>query len=132
MTTRRSFLGAMLAACAAPAIVRADSLMRVIPVETEILLPEPTPRLDIVTQAEPDGITTRDGSRLTISGNHRLMPGDVISIAGVVGAAGAQLFRITAVGRGTELVIAQHEAPKVVRAPAAPWFRQFDNRKGKR
>lgn len=31
MVTRREFLGAMLAACAAPAIVRADSLMRIVP-----------------------------------------------------------------------------------------------------
>lgn len=34
---RRSFLGSILAACAAPAIVRADSLMRVIPRETSVL-----------------------------------------------------------------------------------------------
>lgn len=33
---RRGFLGAMLAACAAPAIVRADSLMRIVPRETLI------------------------------------------------------------------------------------------------
>lgn len=31
MTTRRSFLGAMFALAAAPAIVRADSLMRIVP-----------------------------------------------------------------------------------------------------
>jgi hypothetical protein len=29
MITRRSFLGGMIAACAAPAIVRADSLMKI-------------------------------------------------------------------------------------------------------
>lgn len=34
---RRGFLGAILAAAAAPAIVRADSLMRVIPRETVIV-----------------------------------------------------------------------------------------------
>lgn len=33
---RRSFLGAMFAACAAPAIVRADSLMRIVPMHTLI------------------------------------------------------------------------------------------------
>lgn len=33
---RRGFLGAMLAACAAPAIVRADSLMRIVPRDTLI------------------------------------------------------------------------------------------------
>src|SRR5690349_5897100 len=36
---RRGFLGTILAACAAPAIVRADSLMRIIPVETKVLAP---------------------------------------------------------------------------------------------
>lgn len=36
---RRGFLGSILAACAAPAIVRADSLMRVVPTETVIAFP---------------------------------------------------------------------------------------------
>ena len=36
---RRDFLGAMLAACAAPAIVRADSLMRIVPRETTVVTP---------------------------------------------------------------------------------------------
>jgi hypothetical protein len=31
---RRGFLGSILVACAAPAIVRADSLMRIVPMET--------------------------------------------------------------------------------------------------
>lgn len=34
---RRGFMGSILALATAPAIVRADSLMRVIPVETKIL-----------------------------------------------------------------------------------------------
>ena len=34
---RRGFLGAMLAACAAPAIVRADSLMRIIPMDVPVI-----------------------------------------------------------------------------------------------
>lgn len=34
---RRGFLTGVLAACAAPAIVRVDSLMRVVPVETNVL-----------------------------------------------------------------------------------------------
>lgn len=33
---RRGFLGSILAACAAPAIARADSLMRIVPMETTI------------------------------------------------------------------------------------------------
>lgn len=37
MTTRRSFLGSILALGAAPAIVRADALMRVVPVGTTVL-----------------------------------------------------------------------------------------------
>lgn len=35
---RRNFLAGMLAACAAPAIVRADSLMRIVPRETTIAM----------------------------------------------------------------------------------------------
>lgn len=37
---RRGFLGAMLAACAAPAIVRADSLMRIVPRDALIFHPD--------------------------------------------------------------------------------------------
>lgn len=37
---RRGFLGACLAVCAAPAIVRADSLMRIIPKKTTLLYGE--------------------------------------------------------------------------------------------
>jgi hypothetical protein len=37
MTTRRGFLGSILALGVAPAIVRADSLMRIVPRETTIL-----------------------------------------------------------------------------------------------
>ena len=36
---RRSFLSSILALAAAPAIVRADSLMRIVPVEAEVLVP---------------------------------------------------------------------------------------------
>lgn len=36
---RRGFLGSILALGAAPAIVRADSLMRIVPVQSTILLP---------------------------------------------------------------------------------------------
>jgi hypothetical protein len=45
---RRSFLGSILALAAAPAIVRADSLMRVIPLKTSILIAE-----DITTTLTP-------------------------------------------------------------------------------
>jgi hypothetical protein len=76
MTTRRGFLGAMLAACAAPAIVRADSLMRVIPTETEILLPEPK---RIVHPSE---------FSIELTGPSGLRVGDVIAISGVLGLNG--------------------------------------------
>lgn len=36
---RRGFLGSILALAAAPAIVRADSLMRLVPVETTVVVP---------------------------------------------------------------------------------------------
>lgn len=35
---RRGFLGSILVACAAPAIVRADSLMRIVPIDTDVML----------------------------------------------------------------------------------------------
>jgi hypothetical protein len=38
---RRGFIGSILAAAVAPAIVRADSLMRIVPRETTILLVGP-------------------------------------------------------------------------------------------
>lgn len=34
---RRGFIGSILVACAAPAIVRADSLMRIIPMDTKVV-----------------------------------------------------------------------------------------------
>ena len=37
---RRGFLQSCLIACAAPAIVRADSLMKIIPIKTKIIQPE--------------------------------------------------------------------------------------------
>lgn len=38
---RRGFLGSILAACAAPAIVRADSLMRIVPMDDTLVLIHP-------------------------------------------------------------------------------------------
>lgn len=46
---RRSFLSGILAACAAPAIVRADSLMRIVPRDTSILLGD----YDVIVEAGP-------------------------------------------------------------------------------
>lgn len=42
---RRGFLGSILAACAAPAIVRADALMRVVPVDTVLFFPVDNPTM---------------------------------------------------------------------------------------
>jgi hypothetical protein len=41
MTTRRGFLGAMLAACAAPAIVRSESLMKIVVPSQDLVLLNP-------------------------------------------------------------------------------------------
>jgi len=49
MVTRRGFLGAMLAACAAPAIVRSESLMKIIVPKKEII------RLDTFIEGAPSG-----------------------------------------------------------------------------
>jgi len=38
--TRRSFLGSILALGAAPAIVRADALMRIVPRDAPLIVPE--------------------------------------------------------------------------------------------
>lgn len=46
MISRRSFLGAILGAAAAPAIVRADSLMRVVAPKTTILVPGELGRIE--------------------------------------------------------------------------------------
>lgn len=46
---RRGFLAGILAACAAPAIVRADSLMRIVPMDAPILLGD----YDVIVEAGP-------------------------------------------------------------------------------
>lgn len=50
MTTRRSFLGAILALGAAPAIVRADSLMRVVPRDLFVEAPPTTGKAILALQ----------------------------------------------------------------------------------
>lgn len=79
---RRGFLGAILAAAAAPAIVRAESLM---PTRSGILVPEPTK----LWRPNPYIIQTMDG------GLRGLQMGDLFTIAGVSGT-----FRATNVQSG--------------------------------
>jgi hypothetical protein len=67
---RRGFLGAILVAASAPAIVRAQSLM---PTRSGVLVPERT------TIWKPKPYIAR------INGTHGLRAGDFIQIAGVAG-----------------------------------------------
>lgn len=62
--SRRSFMGSMLALAAAPAIVRADSLMRVIPINTTIL-----------TEAHIEAALTEISKITGLSANKLLWPG---------------------------------------------------------
>lgn len=57
--TRRGFLGSILALAAAPAIVRADSLMRVVPRDTGVLLLNGGALVETVDFDEP--LTVSDG-----------------------------------------------------------------------
>jgi hypothetical protein len=62
---RRGFLGAILAAAAAPAIVRADSLMRVIPVDTEVLTFSSAEIL--IDQSAPSSAVVREQVRIALT-----------------------------------------------------------------
>lgn len=50
---RRGFLGSILAACAAPAIVRADSLMRIVPLDTTVWTVTAKGRDSVVLPSSP-------------------------------------------------------------------------------
>lgn len=75
---RRGFLGSILALGAAPAIVRADSLMRIIPLDAPILLMDGS--------CSPPGIQFYESSVLG--------PGDVYTIEGIFSDRG-DLMRFT-------------------------------------
>jgi hypothetical protein len=79
---RRGFLGAMLAACAAPAIVRAGVLM---PVKQAIVLPGDNRFYDADT---PWDEAPRQRTITTLGGD--LKPGDFFTIAGVAGTFAVQ------------------------------------------
>jgi hypothetical protein len=83
---RRGFLGAILAAASAPAIVRAQSLM---PTRSGILVPEPTKLW--VPKAYGGG--RAGGKVIQTSGGHiGFVIGDLFTIAGVSG-----VFRATSI-----------------------------------
>lgn len=73
MTTRRSFLGAILAAAAAPAIIRSEILM---------------PVRQLVLPSDPVAELRRLGDTTIVTSPGSLRVGDVITIAGVLGAGG--------------------------------------------
>jgi hypothetical protein len=71
---RRDLLGAMFAACAAPAIVRADSLMRVIPNETWVYGIPPINAYISVLVNLGDGERVLKKSRYIVSTFERAQP----------------------------------------------------------
>jgi hypothetical protein len=82
MTTRRSFLGAMLAACAAPAVVKSDSLMKLwVPPKRaiQVMRVGVYDAAQIAMPAEWVDAHARDLERSILFGaNHGLLVGDVI------------------------------------------------------
>lgn len=80
---RRGFLGSILAACAAPAIVRADSLMRLVPTETLVLSVRP------VLDVESIGSLVRKTVAYDIGWDWDIVRLDVI------GAVGEQIVQKT-------------------------------------
>jgi hypothetical protein len=79
VSTRRSFLGAILAAAAAPAIVKAELIM---PVRKILAPPDPVAEL-------------RKVGAMSIISTVGLKVGDVITIAGVAGCHALQQFIVT-------------------------------------
>lgn len=96
---RRGFLGAILAAAVAPAIVRADSLMRIIPRDTRVLqqfvvtslsmdelrlsMSEYRHRILEPWAAEMARRLDDEVERVIVGGGHGLLLGDVVTIEGV-------------------------------------------------
>lgn len=63
---RRGFLQSILVAAVAPAIVRADSLMRIIPTETTIFIPDKRPLLLVAERIYSSHTWAGSGSRLGV------------------------------------------------------------------
>lgn len=74
---RRGFMGTMLALGAAPAIVRADSLMRIVPREAGIFVPSLMDRYESGTCAE--GTYVRIGNIVTISARMEIVTRNVVT-----------------------------------------------------
>ena len=97
---RRGFLGAILAAASAPAIVRAQSLM---PTRSGILVPEKT-KLWV-----PEPYVAEGKVRVqTLGGTRGLRMGDALTIAGVTGT-----FRITSITEGGTMLLSSLVPPSV-------------------
>jgi len=88
MIGRRGFLGAILALTAAPAIVQADSLMKIIPINQLILWGDDIHDDAAALQALMDGkpVKRRDGS------NFRRSPDGSIYLSGGTFALGAPII----------------------------------------
>jgi hypothetical protein len=65
---RRGFIGSILAAAAAPAIVRADSLMRIVPVETEVLVPMTLSMRRALPSPTITGVTVLNAQEWSVDG----------------------------------------------------------------
>lgn len=89
---RRGFLGSILAAAAAPAIVRAESLMRIIVPSDEIILPG---------WMETASLAAARPAISTILGAGGFSVGDLITISGFKG-----LLRVTHV-MGSEAAVSE-------------------------
>lgn len=62
---RRSFIGSILALASAPAIVRADSLMRIVPLDRLVVFGESTVHIDGLEEFFTDGVhVTAEGLRV--------------------------------------------------------------------
>lgn len=112
-TTRRGFLGSLLALAAAPAIVRADSLMKITPIDRLILWGDGVHDDAAALQALIDGrsVIRRDGSIF-----HRDQDGGIILTSGTF-AVGSTIIlpasrvhvadcRFTSIGRLDGCVLA--------------------------
>lgn len=92
---RRSFLGSIIAAAAAPAIVRADSLMRVVPRDA-LLLHEYSN--NVWLDAQPSNVwmwhtSTREWSQLALPAGHRDREDSALASIEHVATLGAFVWR---------------------------------------
>lgn len=94
MMNRRGFMGSMLALCAAPAIVRASSLMKLAPgferLESGLIVPgNGLLTIEAIT-AEALRVFEVQWTRAKFAERTFLQPGDKFTIAGVYGRSNAR------------------------------------------